>query len=68
VELDYDALLLGRDLASLQIWSQVVNPPEPAALATPLQTCSTKRPKGEWRISDKQLQPPMSTDRCRSIY
>jgi hypothetical protein len=37
MELDYDALLLGCDLTPFQIWSQVVDPPQPAALATSLE-------------------------------
>jgi hypothetical protein len=37
MELDYNALLLGCDLTPFQIWSQVVDPPQPAALATPLE-------------------------------
>jgi hypothetical protein len=46
MELDDDALLLGRDLAALQIRSQIVHPPQPAALATSLQPCSNEvRPK-----------------------
>ena len=39
VQLEYDALLLRRDLASLEVGPQVVHPPEPAALAASLQTC-----------------------------
>jgi hypothetical protein len=43
VQLD-DGLLLGvRELAVLEVGPQVVGPPEPAALAAPLQPCSQAR-------------------------
>lgn len=40
MELEYDGLLLRRDLASLEVRSQVIHPPKPAALPASLQTCS----------------------------
>ena len=43
VELDDGLLLLERELAPLDVRPQVVGPPEPAALAAPLQPCSPAR-------------------------
>ena len=40
VQLEYDALLLRRDLASLEVGPQVVHPPEPAALPCPVEACT----------------------------
>jgi hypothetical protein len=43
VLLEDDALLLRRDLASLEVGPQVVHPPKPAALAASLQSCGAQR-------------------------
>jgi hypothetical protein len=40
VELDDGLLLLQAELAPLDVWPEVVGPPEPAALAAPLQAWS----------------------------
>jgi hypothetical protein len=37
VELDDDVVLLVGEVASLEVWPEVVDPPEAAALAAPLQ-------------------------------
>ena len=40
VELEDDGLLVGGDLAPLQVRPEVVHPPQPAALPAPPQPCS----------------------------
>lgn len=40
MQFNYDAFLLRCYLASLKARPQVVHPPQPTALATPIQTCS----------------------------
>ena len=41
VELEDDGLLVGGDLAPLQVRPEVVHPPQPAALPAPPQPCSS---------------------------
>jgi hypothetical protein len=40
MELDDEAVLLLRDVAPLQVGTQVIDPSQPAALAAPQQACS----------------------------
>lgn len=42
MEVEYQLLLLLGEMATLDVWPQVVRPPQPTALATPQQTCSTE--------------------------
>ena len=39
VQLDESLLLLGGEVAALEIRAEVVDPPQPAALPAPEQTC-----------------------------
>lgn len=43
MEVEYQLLLLLGEMATLDVWPQVVRPPQPTALATPQQTCSLQR-------------------------
>jgi hypothetical protein len=43
VQLEDDGLLVGCDLAPLQVRPEVVHPPEPAALPAPAQPCTQTR-------------------------
>ena len=42
VQLDEGLLLLDGEVAALEVGTEVVDPPEPAALPAPEQTCRTK--------------------------
>jgi hypothetical protein len=39
VQLDEGLLLLGGEVAALEVRAEVVDPPQPAALSAPEQTC-----------------------------
>jgi len=39
VEVEDEQLLVGAEVAALHVGPEVVEPPQPAALARPLQTC-----------------------------
>ena len=59
MELDDGLFLLQAELAPLDVWSQVVGPPQPATLPAPLQPCT------EWQRS--QFSPTMSRPRLRRL-
>ena len=42
MEADDEILLVVGDVAALDVWPEVVQPPQPAALAAPAQTCTTR--------------------------
>jgi hypothetical protein len=61
VELDDGLLLLQAELAPLDVRPEVVGPPEPAALAAPLQPCRKKGPcrmasEEAWLISQRRKE------------
>ena len=37
-----DSILVIREVAMLYVWPQIVEPPQPAALAAPLQPCNAR--------------------------
>jgi hypothetical protein len=51
VEMDDDLLLLERESAALDVWAQVIRPPQPTALAAPQETCKRKKTHEE-KFSD----------------
>jgi hypothetical protein len=52
MELDDDVLFLPGDVAPLYVGPQVVDPPQPAALAAPQKPCAEKQRELEKTISE----------------
>jgi hypothetical protein len=55
VDVDDGALLLVGEGAALEVRPEVVDPPEPAALAAPLQPCSTDFARTRRRASGSEM-------------
>jgi hypothetical protein len=60
VELEDGAVLLGGEGSALDVRAQVVGPPQPAALAAPVQPCPTKPLTYSTRSDERAVGENMS--------